>query len=227
MATKTILVLGDLHSPFVNTKALKWAVDIARDRKPDLIVQIGDAFDMFSFSAFPRSLDYVKPKDEIEHGRVILECLWHDLQKASPKARCYQLTGNHDARVLKRVISTLPALECLIDLGSLFSFKGVKTLKSERDELFIDDLCFMHGFRSKLGDHSRHNGMKTIVGHSHQGGVVYQRLGDKIIWELNAGYLADPNSEALSYTRQRRISNWTTGVGLIDELGPRFIPYET
>lgn len=225
MAPKTILVLGDLHSPFVHTKALKWVLELAKEYRPDSIVQIGDAYDMFSFSSFPRSSDYIKPSDEIEHGRALLECLWSDLQKASPKASCYQLMGNHDARILKRVLSSLPEVESLLDFRPIFSFKGVRTLKSERDELFIGDICFMHGFRSKLGDHAKHNGMKTVCGHSHHGGVVYHRLGDKILWELNAGFLADTDSAVFNYTRQRKISNWTIGCGLIDEHGPRFIPF--
>lgn len=225
MAEKTILVLGDIHSPFACGKSLKRVLELATQLKPTHIVQIGDAYDMFSFSRFPRSSNYITPKDEIEYGRAILEDLWRRLQKASPKAKCFQLMGNHDSRVLKQIIATLPAAESLLDLRPIFSFKGVETLPSERDELFINGICFMHGFRSKLGDHAVHNAQSTVCGHSHQGGVVYRRLGDKIIWELNAGYLADANSEALSYTRQRRISNWTLGCGYIDGLGPRFIPF--
>lgn len=180
---------------------------------------------MWSFSSFPRSGNYITPKDEIEHGRALLECMWADLQKVAPRAKCFNLLGNHDSRIVKRVLASLPEVESLLDLRSIFHFKGVETSKAERDELIISDVLFQHGFRTKLGDHCRANAMKTVCGHSHQGGVVYQRLGKKIIWELNCGYLADPESEALSYTRQRRISNWTLGIGIIDHLGPRFVPY--
>ena len=112
-----------------------------------------------------------------------------------------------------------------LDLRSLYDFPGVEMSKSERDELFIDKICFMHGFRTKLGDHARHNGCNTVTGHSHRGGVVYMRLGKKTIWEANAGTICDEASEPLSYTRQSKLSTVTQGCTLIDHLGARFVAF--
>lgn len=106
----------------------------------------------------------------------------------------------------------------------LFSFKGVTTQPSERDELILEGILFMHGFRSKLGDHVYHNQLSTVVGHSHQGGCAYVRKGNKTLWELNCGFIGDPDSVPMSYTRQRTISRWTQGYGIIDKFGPRFVP---
>lgn len=223
---KTILAIGDTHFPFANKQSLNRIYEITKQVKPQIIVQIGDLYDMFSFGRFPRSLSVIAPKDEVSRGREEAEVMWRWLSRLSPKAKLFQLMGNHDERPLKKILTTFPEAESLLRVKELFEFHDVETLKAERDELIIDKILFMHGFRSKLGDHARHNHMSTVCGHSHQGGSVFMRLGDKTIFELNCGYIADPHCEALSYTRQRRISNWTQGVGLIDANGPRFIPFE-
>lgn len=226
MAQKTILAIGDIHLPYANMRSLRRVVDLATEIKPHIIIQIGDLYDLYSFSRFPRSLNHLTPKAELEWARSDAMDMWERLRKAAPAAKRFQLKGNHDERVSKIVIAKAPEIEHLLDVHSIFKFKDVETVESERDELILGDILFMHGFRSKLGQHTVHNNMNTVCGHTHQGGVVYQRLGKKTIWELNCGFIADTNSHVMSYTRQRHISKWTQGVGLIDENGPRFIPFE-
>jgi predicted phosphodiesterase len=226
VAKKTILVIGDTHLPFINASGLRQAENLAKQLKPNVIVQIGDLMDMYSWSKYPRTLNLITPKKELELGMKMAYQMWENLRKASPKSKCYQIYGNHDERPMLRLMEKAPELESLIDFKSIFTFPGVETSNSQRDELIIGDILFQHGFRSKLGDHARHNGMNTVCGHSHKGGVFYMRLGEKTIWELNAGYLAKEDSTPLGYTKQRRISTWTLGVGFIDHLGPRFIPFD-
>jgi len=223
---KTTLIIGDVHAPYINKKSLRNILSLAEEMKPDLIIQIGDAYDLYSFSRFPKSLNYLTPKQEINLGINEISDMWAKLKKASPKSKKFQLIGNHCERIAKQVLSKMPEIESIIDLGSIFSFDGVETLESQRDELIIDKICYMHGFRTKLGDHAANNRMSTVVGHSHVGGVVFLRNGQETIFELNCGFIADTDSHVMSYTRQRKISRWTQGVGIIDSFGPRFIPFE-
>lgn len=162
------------------------------------------------------------PHAELEKGRRQAEQFWGKVRAASPKSKRFQLTGNHDVRPHRRLLETAPELEPLLNLDSVFEFKGVETVHGE-GELLISGVCYMHGFR-KHGDHVRHNRMNTACGHLHIGGVVYMRLGNKVLWELNAGHLGDPLSEPMSYGNQRRFATWTHGFGLVDSRGPRFVP---
>lgn len=221
----TCVAFGDLHFPFAHQRKLAAALASVRRLKPRMIVQVGDLYDLFSFSRFPRSHSVITPKAEIQRARAEAEQFWRSVRSAAPAARCYQLLGNHDERLVKRVMASLPEFEpFLADLHrQLWQFDGVTSHGAERDELIVDGVCFMHGFRPH-GEHVKHNGLSTVVGHSHLGGVVYSRLGPKTVWELNCGYLGDPNARALSYTPQRRIAKWTHGVGVIDADGPRFVP---
>ena len=224
--TLRVVAFGDLHFPFAHKRKVAAALSLVKRLKPDAVVQVGDAYDLFSFSRFPRSQSVITPRDEISRARADAEQFWAAARAAAGKGvECYQLLGNHDERLVKRVMASLPEFEPFLEEihARLWKFDGVTTQLSEREELMLDGVCYMHGFR-KHGDHTRHNGMSTVCGHSHLGGVVYSRLGPKTLWELNAGYLGDPNSKALSYTRQRRIQTWTHGVGVIDSDGPRFVP---
>lgn len=184
---------------------------------------MGDLFDLYSFGRWARSHNIMTPKQEIIAGRKDAEWMWSELRAACPKAECIQLWGNHDDRPIRKAIDCYPEIESLIDIHHLWQFPGVR-LESE-SELILDGVCYMHGFRTRLGDHARNNMMSTVCGHSHRGGVAYIPLGNKVIWELNAGYLADRFKKPLQYTKERRFSQWTQGYGEVDEMGPRFIPF--
>jgi len=154
-----------------------------------------------------------------------MEEIWERArQAAGPKTLCYQLLGNHDDRLIKRVMDSMPEAERFLDHSrELWRFKGVKTQESSRDELILDGVWYMHGYRQH-GDHVKYNLMSTVVGHLHTGGVVFMRLRGKVLFELNCGHLANERAVPLSYTAQKRHSKWTTGIGVIDGEGPRFIP---
>lgn len=221
-----ILVIGDMHLPFVNLNALSMVYAFAQKEKPDVIVQVGDLTDQYSASKFARSLNTYTPKAEDELSRKMAEEFWETLKRVSPGAKCFQLMGNHDARTLKRIVEKFPEGEHLIEqaMRQRMTFNGVHTIHDPTEELFINGILFTHGHYSKLGAHRDYNQCNVVCGHSHRGGVNYRSYNGETFWELNAGFIGDPYSKALSY-RPQRIHNWTTGIGLIDEYGPRFISF--
>ncbi len=224
MAFPLTMILGDVHAPWILWRSADEVVNAVRRLKPKIFVQIGDLYDFYSWGRFPRTSNLITPENEMKQGHKDACLLWERIRKASPRTKRFQLKGNHDDRPLKQILAKAPEFEALLSVNPMFDFDGVETISSSRDELIIKDVCFMHGYRSKLGDHARHNRMKTVCGHSHTGGVVYLREGRKTIWELNAGFIANPHSRPLGYTSQRRFSHWTQGYGVIDDVGPRFVP---
>lgn len=225
---KTVIAFGDLHFPFHDSSTLKKSLIIAaqiykREPANTAIVQLGDVFDMFSHSKFPRQTNLMTPRQEIERARENADDFWAAIVKSCPKAECYQLTGNHDVRPYKRLIERYPDAECFVSFKEWFEFKGVTTIHDARDYLEIDGVYYMHGFLSGLGKHMQYFQNSVVCGHTHHGGVVFQKKKDKLLFELNAGYLASDKATALSYT-PTKFSKWTLGLGIVDELGPRFIP---
>lgn len=195
-----------------------------RQWKPDVIVQVGDLRDWYSASRFSRKVNLFTPKEEDTQATYYSDLLWETLNRWLPDAEKYQLLGNHCVRPIKRISELAPEFEddYIPLLHERYTFDGVKTIYDPREELDLGGVRYIHGYLSKLGDHARFNQMPVVCGHSHQGGVVFIPQKDKVSFELNAGYLADPFHPALSYTMQKRATKWTHGFATIDTDGPRF-----
>lgn len=222
----TIAVLGDLHEPFSHQNVKADFVSFVEKEKPEYVMQVGDSFDAYAHSKFPRSHNIYTPKKEEELARKHIEELWSLIKKASPKSKCVMLIGNHCLRALKRVLESAPTIEHWAEkyFQELMTFEGVHTQIDPREEYIIGDIAFLHGYRSKLGDHRDYMLMNAVVGHTHLGGVSYRQIKEQTLWELNAGFAGDPTSKALSYTNQK-MSKSTLGFAYIDKFGPRFIHY--
>jgi len=148
--------------------------------------------------------------------------MWKKIKSTVSKAECYQLLGNHDIRPMKSVIEKYPEIELFIDFSKWFQFDGVTSCMDIRQELKIDGINYIHGYRGKLGEHMEYMRQPVICGHTHRAGVVFKNYGDQILFEMNVGYIGDPESKALSYTAQKH-SHSTHAVGLINENGPQVI----
>jgi predicted phosphodiesterase len=225
--TRKVLVIPDTHFPFEDKNALEKLFTVAKDFKPDLVIQIGDLYDMFAYSKYANGISVMTPKDESDRARVCAERMWSRVRKACPNARCVQLVGNHDERPLNKILEKCPENEHVAKSWLLdqMSFDGVETILDPKEEFIYDGVCYMHGFR-KFGEHATFNQMNTVTGHLHRGAVQWNQNVDGSYFELNVGMIADKNSPALHYKSQNRISKMTVGFGMIDRLGPRFVSLE-
>ena len=224
--TKSV-ILGDYHAPFHSKRGTKRALELIGDLKPKYCVQIGDLYDQLSATHHPHSRNVMTPAEECNQARAAAVALWAGVRAASPKTKCFQISGNHDARTMKRVLESLPEVEHLVRpaLRELYEFEGVKTVHSEWDELFLENVCYMHGFR-KQGDHAKWNNMSTVHGHDHKGALTYIPHRSMNLFELSVGFLGEVDSPAFGYRSQKAIHGWNLGIGVIDTLGPRFVSFD-
>jgi predicted phosphodiesterase len=220
-----IAVLGDIHEPFSHEKTKSEFVLFCEKEQPEWIVQVGDAFDQYSWAKFPRSHNIFTPKEEETVAKKNLEELFNILRLKCPNSKLVLLHGNHSIRALKRVLESVPTMEHWAQkyLEELMTFDGVKTIHDPREEFLIGDIAFHHGYLTQLGAHRDYMMMNAVVGHTHMGGAVFRQIQGKILWELNAGLAGDPFAKGLSYTSQK-MSRWTLGWAWVDNYGPRFCP---
>lgn len=219
---RLVVAIPDIHFPFENKRTLRAVVDLVAEVQPDAVVQLGDLLDLYSSSRYPRSHNIMTPRDEKREGRARAVAFWDAIRQAAPGAECWQLLGNHDLRSFKRTLERLPELEDEVwsSLRTLMTFDGVRLWEDSRMPLQIDDVAYEHG-ALKHGQHLGENGMNTVCAHSHVGGTVHRGGA----WELNAGFLGDPDAQCFDYVRSRLVAQKTTqGVGVVDSYGPRFIP---
>lgn len=217
-------VLGDTHHPFVDRKALDFAIDTLH-KDATHVVQIGDLYDAYGASRFPRSLDIMTPAQEIEEGRLSACEMWERVKDRCPYAQKVQLMGNHDERPFKRVVEKLPEVMTLVapSFRALYEFEGVTTIHDPSADFETHGIVFTHGYLSRFGEHARRANMPVVRGHSHKGGVTWLREG---LWELDVGFLGDPRAPVFGYAAWKRSYQMTRGKGVIDEYGPRFVEFK-
>lgn len=219
-----ILGIGDTHFPYHCKKAFKHLVKRIESETFTHIIQVGDLYDQYAFSRFSKK-NLMLPEQELNLGRVYAEEMWAFIKHKQPDAKLIQILGNHDERFIKRVQERVPEVQEVIQnsIMNYYRFTGVKTVDDPREEYQLGDIAVLHGYRSKLGDHTKYMQQNTMHGHTHKGGVYYHPLNGKVLWELDCGYLADKSAEPLMYTPQKH-SNSIHGWGEVNEGVPRFIP---
>jgi len=225
-AFKKVLLLGDVHHPFAHWPTIEKACEFAKIHKPDIVVQGGDLYDHLSHNRFPKSMNIYMPKEEHELSRKHAEKMWDMVKAAVPDAKLYQLCGNHDLFILRRILEQMPSMEDWAKriIKELMTFPGVETVEDIRESLILPgNVHVLHGYRTKLGEQRDFSLVNTVVFHSHKPGIVYRALSDgRFIWEMNAGYMGDEQSKGLSWTAQK-LSGWIKCFGWIDEYGPRVV----
>ena len=112
--SKDILVIPDCHAhPDHNNNRADWLGQYIKDTKPDIVVNMGDTFDMPSLSSFDKgkaSFHGASYEKDINAGLDFLDRMWSPMYK-SKKKRPYSvfLEGNHCHR-LKKVLESQPEL---------------------------------------------------------------------------------------------------------------------
>ena len=229
MATKNkhkILYIHDTHFPYVDKKALKKVYELIEKEQPTHIVQAGDLLDLYSFSRYEKDANFTTPEDELQQGLTMATEMWETIKALAPKAKCYQLIGNHEDRLNKTIARKAPELQTLVpSIQDMFSFKGVKVMSSSKEHLELYGVIYTLGHYTKLGDHAKFYGKPVVHGHSHRIGVWYEQLGGSLLWEMDTGFLADKKALPLQYT-QSQYSKWTLAIGIVEDGQPRLITLE-
>lgn len=102
--TKDILVVPDCHAhPGYDNQRADWLGQYIKDSKPDVVVNMGDTFDMPSLSRYEKgkvsSYESSYEKDIIS-GVDFLDRMWHPIRKSKKKRPLsIFLEGNHEHRL--------------------------------------------------------------------------------------------------------------------------------
>lgn len=186
---KDYLIIGDQHShPDHNNDRADWVGQLIKDRKPDVVVNIGDAWDLPSLSSFDKgkaSFHGASYERDINAGLDFQDRVWHPMKKSKKKQpRRVFLEGNHCHRISK-VLEYEPHLA-----GERYgiSYSNLQLADYYHDVVMyeggtpgiitLDGISFAHFMVSGLmgrpigGEHHaasllQKNYSSCIVGHSH------------------------------------------------------------
>jgi hypothetical protein len=217
--------IPDTHHPFACQRTLEFIYRFIERFQPEEVIQVGDLYDRYAHSRFPRSQNVYTPEQEDELARKGAESMWREVQKSAPKAKCTQLLGNHDLRPLKQVLATYPQMERWAEkmLLESMTFEGVETIADHREEYRLPGgVDVIHGHFGRLGQHRDYSLTNVVHGHDHKLGVAYRTVRGMDLWEMSTGFAGDIESKVFSYTPTKS-HNCQKGLGALDEDGPRTI----
>lgn len=146
------LIIPDTQvKPGEDQEHLKWAGRAIADLRPDVIVHLGDHWDMGSLSSYdkPGSLhrEGARYVDDIRAGNEGMEILvapWRNIKGYLPE--CVFLTGNHEHRIERAIEDDPVRLEGVIgyDDFELCGFRRYEFL----EVVFIDGIAYSHYFQN-------------------------------------------------------------------------------
>ncbi|MFO0447708.1 MAG: metallophosphoesterase [Planctomyces sp.] len=220
---RLILVLPDMHSPWINWAAVNMAHKWAKKHKPDLVVQLGDLADQKAWSRWPTDPDDPSPHSEFE---AFIQDM-HKLNKMFPKMHI--LTGNHDLRLRSRAAESKVPGRMLKTIQDVLPFKGWVWHLDPRDKLIVPTargkILFVHGDEDGGTPIQKavQLGVNICQGHTHRCSVVTRQTLDKFVWGMECGHLMDVESKAADYAARKSVG-MACGFGVIKFGVPYWIP---
>ena len=212
--TKTHLIIPDPHAhPEYNNDRADWLGKLILDLKPDVVVNLGDMWDLASMSGYDsgkKTFGRSWYKD-IQSGLEFDERLWAPIRRAKRK-KPYSvfLEGNHEFR-LKRALNLQPELEGTISFDDFQLKRNYnKVVEYEGNTpgvTSIDEIYYAHFFNSGVmgrpigGEHPAYSLISKqfsscTCGHIHVGDWATRSNPDgKRLMGLVAGVYQDYNSD--------------------------------
>jgi len=149
-AQNEILILGDVHVPYHDEKALKMTIEWAKPRNINTVIINGDFMDYYRLSSFmqdPRQIDF---RSELDMGYEVMYWLKDQL----PNAVFYFMPGNHEYRYERYLTIQAPRLidtdEWHMDILLRFGELGIQYLEYKQ-LININGLFVGHGDEIKKG----------------------------------------------------------------------------
>lgn len=170
-------IIGDVHIPYHDPPALKCALKITKDLKPDRVILIGDIIDFYSISRYmkdPGRINSLQP--DIDKTRAMIDHIRTDI---APNAEIIYLEGNHEDRLGRFLLTKAPELYNLraLTVPELLDLRKMDiTYKIEHQ---IGDLTLTHGHIVRKHSAYTARAMSedygcVISGHTHRLGSHYR-----------------------------------------------------
>lgn len=207
-----VLIVSDLHCPYVHPDAADFLRDTAKEFKPTKIIFSGDEWDWHSLSFHDKEPELYCPGREYDAALKTIQPFY----KLFPKADV--CISNHTARYHRVAHKAGIPSRLLLDYKQLLQApKGW----SWSQRIIVDNVCYEHGEmvsgRNGAWKAMMENKMSTVIGHLHSfGGVQYSASPFNQTFAMNVGCLIDVDSLAFAYGSKYR-NKATLGCGIVIE----------
>jgi len=191
----TILVIGDLHAPFVHKDTLDFLELVKDEYEPDIVVCLGDELDNHAISYHESDPDGHSAGKELELAQLFMSSFYELFPEG------YSCTSNH-SELFSRKARTHGLPSAVIK--NLSEILRAPTDWQWADSWEFAGIKFEHGMKhgGKYAHiaHAMHNMQSSVIGHLHSiFAVDYFANESKIIFGAGAGCFVDHKSYAFRY----------------------------
>jgi hypothetical protein len=169
LSERVHIIIPDSHAhPDFSNKRYDWLGELIADVKPDVVVDIGDWFDMPSLCSYDRgtkSFEGRRYKRDIEAGLDAQERMLAPILRQKRKLpRFVRTLGNHEQRIVK-AIERDPVLEGTIGLSDLQSKEYRWEEYPFLEPVNIDGVNYAHYFTSGVLGRAVPNARQLLIKH--------------------------------------------------------------
>lgn len=190
VSEKRVLVVGDLHAPFIKEGYLEFCSDIYNKYDCNEVVFIGDLIDNHYSSYHEADPDGHSAGRELNLAIKQIKT-WYDI---FPNAKV--CNGNHDLIPNRKSMTAGLSNKWIRSISEVL---GVPNWEfSER--FVIDDVQYVHGTGRKCNMRAKNDLMSTVQGHYHSESYLQYFVGTNYkIFALQIGCGVDTSSYAMAY----------------------------
>tara|TARA_R110000822_G_scaffold295486_1_gene417724 strand:+ start:617 stop:1384 length:768 start_codon:yes stop_codon:yes gene_type:complete len=233
--TKHLVVPDTQVKPGQDLRRFHWLGEYAVDKKPDVIIFIGDHWDMPALSSYDvgkKSFEGRRYVNDITAGNEAMDIFMSYLHAHTDKARVDKkklwkprlvfTTGNHEYRI-ERAIESDPKLDGLISYNDFNLNKHGFEVVPFLQPVVIDGVAYCHYFTSGVMGRAVGNArllmtkkmMSCVQGHVQDRDIAYGRRGDGVrVTSLFAGIYYEHDED---YLTPQTNGSWS-GVWMLNEV---------
>jgi predicted phosphodiesterase len=188
---RRILVIGDIHAPFVLDGYLEFCKDMYARHNCNQVIFIGDIIDNHYSSYHETDPDGMGGGEELDAAiQVVAE--W---SKAFPKADV--IIGNHDRMIMRKAFSSAIPKQWIKEYNDVL---GTNWNWVER--IVYDDVQYVHGEGGTARTKAKADMMSTVQGHIHTQAYCEWMVGRNFrVFGMQVGCGVDSNAYASAYAR--------------------------
>lgn len=220
MDNRRILVISDLHAPYMHQDAAKFLRALKKEFKPTRVILTGDEADFHSISFHDHDPDLDSPDKELKKAIDQLRPIY----ELFPKAEV--LESNHGSLVVRKALAH--------GLSRKFFRSPGEILQAPKSWSWHFDItttlpngtqCYFHHSKGvNVKKNSQAMGMSFVQGHHHESfEVQYWGNPNALLFGMTVGCLVDPHSLAMAYNKNN-LKRPIIGCGIILDSVPRLLP---
>jgi hypothetical protein len=198
VSNERILIIPDLHSPFMHPDTWQFLKALKKKFNPDRVICLGDEVDYHALSYHESDPDLDSAGPELEKAIAFLQPLY----KLFPKMDL--LESNHGSLVYRKARTAGIPRRALKNYRDILKAPptwhwhfDLRVRMSNGQELYLH-----HGKSSKAGELAKAEGCCSIQGHYHtRYQIHYWRNSRGLFWDMHCGYLGHHDSLAFAYDK--------------------------